>query len=556
VKKWVILALVFFSFTMPIPKVQAASWQQGDIIKGYYSENVYGTYTLSLEEDARVKFTLTDGVNDYRGYSSPNEYNVIIFDSNDQRIGIISTNLDDGDNLRTVQYINFKKGTYHIKVGYGLMGDYEVTYEASPIEGTDVEPNNENSTANLYTLGNTYSGVLYGLGILSDHDTYKVEIPTFGKLRVRLQETEGMSLRYSEFKLEAANEKNGKIFSFRSTGKPSEIFVLLQPGIYYFKISLHYSNTPTNNYTFTTCFDPLVEKDWESGRNIDEANADLLENNKTYNGFLLGGNYSYVQDWDYYKFTLTKDSRVTFIANSKREGFDSLIFLDETGSQLSSGGYVTSDTDKIIETKELSSGTYYVVYIPRYGNNSYEEYNLKMRIQRFTDVPAMHPYYEQIEALAQLGINKGYTDGTFHPTEAIKRKHVFALLSRVNGLKLPKLRTMKGFKDVTTMHPNYPEIKAFYEAGIIDGSGLYMSPDSDLTRAQLAKILVNTFDLKMKGEGIEFSDINSTNGLYKYVQILASNGITLGYNGKFMPNDTVTRQHFSVFLQRTLQMNR
>ncbi|WP_155590499.1 S-layer homology domain-containing protein [Lysinibacillus cavernae] len=554
-KKWAISAFILFTFTMLIPDVQAASWQQGDVIKGYYAENVYGTHSLSLEEDARVEFSLVDGVNNYRGYSSPNSYIVILFDSNDQRIGSITTHQDDGDHSKTVQFINLKKGTYHIKVSsywVSTMGDYEVTYKTSPIEGTDVEPNNENSTANLSTIGNMYSGELYGAGISLDKDTYKVEIPKFGKVKVQLQEATGMSLGSSEFKLEAVNEKNRKIFSVRSTGKPSEIFVLLQPGIYYFKISLQNSLKPTNNYSFTTSFEPLVEKDWESGRNIDEANADLLESNKTYNGFLFGGNYSYDQSRDFYKFTLTKNATVTFIAHSKREGFGSLIFLDETGWQLRSGGYATSDTNTIIETKELSSGTYYVEYIPRYGLDGYEEYNLTMRIQRFTDVPAMHLYYEQIEALAQLGINKGYTDGTFHPNEAIKRKHVFAMLSRIDGLKLPKLRTMKNFKDVTTMHPNYPEIKTFYEAGIIDGSGLYMNPDMDLTRAQLAKILVNTFHLKMKGEGIAFSDINSTNSLYKYVQILASNGITLGYNGKFMPDDTVTRQHFSVFLQRTL----
>ena len=68
---------------------------------------------------------------------------------------------------------------------------------------------------------------------------------------------------------------------------------------------------------------------------------------------------------------------------------------------------------------------------------------------------------------------------------------------------------MKTFKDLKISHPDYAPMKAFYEAGIVDGSGSYMNPESNLTRGQMAKILVNTFDLKMKGKRIDFRDVNS-----------------------------------------------
>ncbi len=82
-----------------------------------------------------------------------------------------------------------------------------------------------------------------------------------------------------------------------------------------------------------------------------------------------------------------------------------------------------------------------------------------------------------------------------------------------------------------------------------------MYAGSNLTRAQLAKILVNTFHLKMNGQGKLFTDVKQTDSFYNYIQILASHGITTGENGKFMPNEAVTREHFSVFLQRTLRFN-
>ena len=83
-----------------------------------------------------------------------------------------------------------------------------------------------------------------------------------------------------------------------------------------------------------------------------------------------------------------------------------------------------------------------------------------------------------------------------------------------------------------------------YEAGIVNGDNGEMKPKSTLTRAQMAKILVNAFDLKMNGEANEFSDVSPSDWSYKYVQILASNGITTGSNGKFLPNSPVTQPTF------------
>jgi len=47
-------------------------------------------------------------------------------------------------------------------------------------------------------------------------------------------------------------------------------------------------------------------------------------------------------------------------------------------------------------------------------------------------------------------------------------------------------------------------------------------------RSLLAKLLVNAFDLKMKGEVKGFKDVSPSDWSYKYIQILVSNGITKG----------------------------
>ncbi|MFC7685297.1 S-layer homology domain-containing protein [Ureibacillus sp. GCM10028918] len=554
-KKVTFLVLLLLSLSIPIINANAAdsNWLEGEVIKGFYSFTTEDDeYTLELKEDAKVTFTLKDSVDLNPEDKYPNYYHLLLKDSSGNRIASAITDLEDGDKEKTVKSINLRKGTYQISVSDGFIskGNYEVSYEISPIEGQDVEPNNENIAANSYKIGTILKGTIYGTTSSYDLDIYKVEVPTFGRLKVIFQQTD---VRKSDhLKLEVVNEKREKIFTVKSYNELSEIDVLMQPGTYYFTIGIAAENTPIVNYSLSTQLEPLDKDVWESGRNTAKKSADVIQNNKTVRGFLFGGNYSYDQSRDYYKFTLEKDEKVTFIANY-REGFGALSFEDEaSGAQLFSGGYVTSDSSQIIETKQLKAGTYYVNFLPRYGIDGYEEYDLTIRIQRFTDVPAMHPYYESIEALAQIGINKGYPDGSFHPKDYVQRQHVFAFINRIEGLNIPKIRNMKSFADVSTSHPFYTEIKKFYEAGIISGYGIYMSPNLNVTRGELAKILVNTFKLKMNGNEIPFKDVKSSNIFYNDIQILASNGITVGAYGKYMPNDPVTREQFSAFLQRML----
>ena len=156
---------------------QAAEWQQDEVIKGRFDENVTGTHVLTLEEDARVTFTLTDGESGFI---------VVLSDNTKQRIASIARKPEAGNEESTVQSVNLKAGTYNVAISayFYIRGDYTVTYEKSQIEGTDLEPNNVNSGANPYKLGDTYRGALYGKGISSDYDIYKVEVPRFGKLTI------------------------------------------------------------------------------------------------------------------------------------------------------------------------------------------------------------------------------------------------------------------------------------------------------------------------------------------------------------------------------------
>lgn len=177
---------------------------------------------------------------------------------------------------------------------------------------------------------------------------------------------------------------------------------------------------------------------------------------------------------------------------------------------------------------------------------------VKEAFQEFTDVTKSHSNYEVIMEMQKEGIINGHEDGTFRPRQAISRMHVASLLNR--AITLEPIRDAVEFKDVPKTHAYYEIIQKIQRAGIVDGSEDNYNPDASLTRVQMAKILVNAFDLKVKAE-YDFPDVSTNHWGSDYVRALYSNGITTGDNGYFNPNKPVSREHYAVFLHRLLNID-
>lgn len=171
----------------------------------------------------------------------------------------------------------------------------------------------------------------------------------------------------------------------------------------------------------------------------------------------------------------------------------------------------------------------------------------------FSDIPKNHWAREMIEKLAEKGIIKGYTDGSFRPNEPISRMHVAVLLTR--AFSLEPMRQADDFSDVPFTHPYYEEIATLQQAGIVDGAKGAFRPTENMTRAQLAKVLVGVLGLTPAGTS-SFADVNSTHWSAGYIAVLEREGIALGDNGNFRPNEPVTRAQFVTFLYRIMQMER
>ena len=174
----------------------------------------------------------------------------------------------------------------------------------------------------------------------------------------------------------------------------------------------------------------------------------------------------------------------------------------------------------------------------------------------FTDVPKSYVYYDVIMDMTSKSLINGYPDGTFKPNQSISRQHAAVLVDKAmnyKGLKLPTNNVQYKPLDLPTTHIYYSQMKALLNAGILSEDGVgKVYPQKNLPRGAMAKILSIAFNLKATKEN-PFTD---TDGQYdQYISALYSNGLTTGYpDGTFKPNETLNRAHYSVFLNRAMNL--
>lgn len=116
----------------------------------------------------------------------------------------------------------------------------------------------------------------------------------------------------------------------------------------------------------------------------------------------------------------------------------------------------------------------------------------------YSDIPLTHPALNAILALSQDGVINGYKNSTFKPENSITRGQTAAMINRV--LKLDATNNVK-FSDVAQSNDFAQDIAAMNEVGILKGYsngkfGIYET----LTRAQLAVIVDRAFELQEKAD--------------------------------------------------------
>jgi hypothetical protein len=174
--------------------------------------------------------------------------------------------------------------------------------------------------------------------------------------------------------------------------------------------------------------------------------------------------------------------------------------------------------------------------------------------QSYTDVPAGHAFFDEIEWLAAAGIAEGYADGTFDPTGAVSRQAVAAFLHRFAGAPDGETPTEPSFDDVPVDHPFFAEIEWLAAAGIAEG---YPDGTFDPTAA-VSRQAVAAFLYRFAAEPAltppdepSFSDVGAGHPFAGAIEVLAVAEVVGGYADQtFRPMEDVSRQAIAAFLHR------
>lgn len=173
----------------------------------------------------------------------------------------------------------------------------------------------------------------------------------------------------------------------------------------------------------------------------------------------------------------------------------------------------------------------------------------------FTDVSTNHWAYESIIKLSNADIINGYSNGRFGPEDQITRTQAALLLAKALNLSL-ETNYKPSYQDIHTSSGGYKQIVALTEKGVFSDSTKF-NPNAPLTRDQMAKVLVEAYQIKMDtNHQVKFTDVSPSLTLHAHVITIAELGISVGVTPlEFEPKVAVSRAQMATFLDRAITFN-
>ncbi len=209
--------------------------------------------------------------------------------------------------------------------------------------------------------------------------------------------------------------------------------------------------------------------------------------------------------------------------------------VSHVGIYIGSNSFIHASTSRGVTITSLSD--------PYYWGSKY------IGARRIANFPEKAPVAEKAPEVAQTSAKNPYANAA----KPITRLQAAEAIVKELGIKA-KYPTATYFKDIPGNHPQLAVVNAVYEAGIFTGSDGNFNPESGLSRAQMAKILVEAFDLEGTTPA-PFKDVPADSWAAPYVNTLYHNNVTTGYTdgpkaGTYGLNDKVSRTQLGKFMDR------
>ncbi|WP_245686850.1 C40 family peptidase [Tenuibacillus multivorans] len=305
----------------------------------------------------------------------------------------------------------------------------------------------------------------------------------------------------------------------------------------------------------------------------------LVETAKTYigtpyhyggttpNGFDCSGYINYVfeqLDVNLPRTTSGLYQEGTSVSKSDLEVGD-IVFFNTFGSGVSHAGiyigdgeFIHASTSRGVTTDSLNSDYWSPRYLgakrvtetePEIEQASLET-SRELEPGEYRDVKENHWAYDEVLNLSQDDVIHGTGDDEFGVNGDLTRAEVASLLVRANDLSAEGKNS--SFIDVEG-HWSAKEVAAAEQAGFLDHlTGERFKPEEKVTREEVAVMVANAFDLEANGQN-GFTDVTQVHDAYDEITALKEHGIINGYDdGTFRPNHTITRAEFAIVLYKLM----
>lgn len=154
-----------------------------------------------------------------------------------------------------------------------------------------------------------------------------------------------------------------------------------------------------------------------------------------------------------------------------------------------------------------------------------------------------------INKATSLGIVQGHNN-MFNPKSNITRAEFIKIIASVLNLDVTAEKSIE-FTDVSTNDWFYPHINAAYRANIVTGTGNEFRPNDNITREQMAVIIVRALNLKIAESNTTIKDSHLISDWAKVdVETAIAYGLMVGDNNNFEPKAFATREMATVVAMR------
>jgi hypothetical protein len=184
-------------------------------------------------------------------------------------------------------------------------------------------------------------------------------------------------------------------------------------------------------------------------------------------------------------------------------------------------------------------------------------------LSRMKDIHKSSSYAKSaIEYLSQKNYISGDDLGNFNPQKSITRAEMAALLTSAMGLDTSKNIEQATFQDVPAGHWASKYVEAAYREGIVNGvTTTEFKPEDQITREQMASMVVRALKILDKNNKIEISNINIfsdkakiSSWVQKEVEVGLEAGLMEGASSSiFNPQGSANKEQAAVVIERLIK---